>query len=115
MSTPKTQRKPSSRVTELPDQLNFNDHDKILDFSSIDECLCPNGYKLQIDKSRAVFYKLENCKTFDIPTVIEPIVIDDDLHVKVFFSDSSTPLPPWFIKRIVVSGKLSNIHQRFFR
>ena len=56
----KTQRKPSSRVTALPDQLDdFNDHDKILYFSSIDERLVPSGYKLQIDKGRAVFCKLE--------------------------------------------------------
>ena len=99
MPTPKTQRKPPSRGTVLPDQLDdFNDHDKILHFSSIDESLCPSGYKLQIDKSRAVFYKLENCKTFDIPTVTEAIVIDDDLHVKLFFSGSPIPLPPWFVK-----------------
>ena len=99
MPTPKTQRKPPSRVIALPDQLDdFNDHDKISDFSSIGESLCPSGYKLQIDKNRAVFYKLENCKAFDIPSVTEPIVIDDDLHVKLFFSGSSIPLPPWFVK-----------------
>ena len=82
MLTPKTQRKPPSRVTALPDQLDdFNDHDKISDFSGSGESLCPSGYNLQIDKSRAVFYQLENCKIFDIPTVREAIVIDDDLHV----------------------------------
>ena len=55
MPTLKTQRKPPSRVTALPDQLDdFNDHDKISDFSSIGESLCP--YKLQIDKSRVLFY-----------------------------------------------------------
>ena len=99
MPTPKTQRKPPSRVTALPDQLDgFNDHDKISDFSSIDESLCPSGYKLQIDESKAMFYKLESCKTFDIPTVTEAIVTDDDLHVKLFFSGSSIPHPPWFVK-----------------
>ena len=99
MPTPKTQRKPPSRVTALPDQLDdFNDHDKISDFSSIDESLCPSGYKLQIDKSKAVFYKLKKYKTFDIPTITEAIVIDDDLHVKLFFSGSPIPLPPWFVK-----------------
>ena len=98
MPTPKTQRKPPSRVTALSDQLDdFNDHEKILDFSSIGKNLCPSGCKLQIDKSRAVFYKLENCKTYDIPTVTEVIVINDDLHVKLFFSVSLIPLPPWFV------------------
>ena len=86
-------------MTALPDQLDdFNGHDKISDFSSIDESLCLSGYQLQIDKSRAVFYKLKNCKTFDIPTVTKAIVIDDDLHVKLFFSGYPIPLPPCFVK-----------------
>ena len=45
-----------------------------------------------------MFCKLENCKTFDIPTGTERIVIDIDLHVKFFFSDSPIPLPPCFVK-----------------
>ena len=99
MPTPKTQRKPPSRVTALSDQLDgFNDHDKILYFSSISESLCRSDYKLQFDKSKAVFHKLENCKTFDIPSVTEAIVIDDDLPVKLFFSGSPISLPPWFVK-----------------
>ena len=99
MPTPKTQRKPPSRVTALPDQLNdFNDYNKISNFSGFGESLCPSGYKLEIDKSEAMFYKVENCKTFDIPTVAEAIVIDDDLHVKLFFSGSPTPLLSWFVK-----------------
>ena len=47
---PKPKKKPPSRVTVLPDQLDdFIDHDQISDFPSIDESLCPSGYKLQID------------------------------------------------------------------
>ena len=100
MPTPKTQRKPPSRVTALPDQLDdLNDHDKISDFSSIGESLCPSSYKLQIDKSSAGFYRLENCRAFDIPTITKAIVIDDDLHANLFFSGSPIPLPPWFVKR----------------
>ena len=76
------------RVTALPDQLDdFNDHDKISDFSSISQSLCPSGYKLQIDKSRAVFYKLENCNTFGISTVAKPRVTTRPLfggHVFLF-------------------------------
>ena len=84
--TPKTQRKPPSRVTALPHQLDdFNDNDKILDFSSISESLCPSDCKLQIDKSRVVFYTQKNRKTFDIPIVTEAIIINNDLHVKLFF------------------------------
>ena len=51
MPAPKTERNPPSRVIALPDQLDdFNDHDKILDFFSFGESLCPSGCKLQIDK-----------------------------------------------------------------
>ena len=86
-------------MTPLPDQLDdFNHHDKISDFSRIGESLYPRGYNLQIDKSRAVFYKLENYKKFDISTVAEAIIIDDDHHVKFLFFGSPIPLPPWFAK-----------------
>ena len=99
MSRPKTRRKHLSRVTALSDQLNdFNNRDKISNFSSLGESLCPSGNKLQIDKSGAVFCKLENCKTFDIFTVTEAIVIDDDLHVKLFFWLPSTSPSPPFVK-----------------
>ena len=111
MSTPQTQRKPPSRVTALPNQLDdFNDHDKISDFSSIDESLRPSGYKLQTDKSRAVFYKLENSKTFDIPTVTEAIIIDDDRHVKFFFSGSPIPFLHGLLKdcRLTKKSYLEN-------
>ena len=95
MPTPKAQKSPSSRVTALPNQLDdFNDHDKISDFSSIGKSLCPSGYKFQIDKNGAVLYKLKNCKTFDIPTDTEAMVIDNDHHVKLYFSGCSIPLPP---------------------
>ena len=44
MPTLKSQRKPLSRVTALPNQLDdFNDHEKISDFSSIGGSLCPSG------------------------------------------------------------------------
>ena len=90
-------------MTALPDQVDdFNDHVKNSNFSSLGESLCPRGHKLQIDKGRAVFYKLQNCKTFDIPTVTEAIVIDTDLDVKFFFSGSPIPLSPWLVKERIV-------------
>ena len=99
MPTPETQRNPPSRVTVLPDQLDdFNDHEKILNFPSIGKSLCPSGYKLQFEKSKAVFCKLENSKAFDIPVVTEAIVINNDLHTKLVFSRSPILLPPWFVK-----------------
>ena len=104
MPTPKILRKPPSRVTALPDQLDdFNDYDKISDFSNIGESLCPSGYKLQTDKSRVVFYKLENCKTFDIPTATKAIITDDDLQVKLFFSGFPIPSLHGLLKEKIVN------------
>ena len=56
-----------------------------------------------------MFYKLENCKTFDISTVTNPIVIDNDLHVKLFFSGSPISLPPWFVE-----GKDCRLTEKFY-
>ena len=94
LRTPKTSRNYSSRVTTLPEQIEeFNDFDKISDFSSIDGSLCPSSYQLQVDKT--IFYKIENCKIFDIPLVTEAIVIGDNLRDKLFSSGGSLPpLPP---------------------
>ena len=72
--------------------------DKIVDFADINESLCPSGYQLQTDESRAIFYKIENCKNFAIPTVTETIVIDKNLHVKLFSTGTPIPLPEWFSK-----------------
>ena len=31
-------------------------------------------------------------------TATEAVVIDNDLHIKLFFSSSPIPFPPWFVK-----------------
>ena len=88
-------------MTALPDQLgDFNDHDKILDSPTIGESLCPSGYKLQFDKSRAVFHKLKNCKTFDIPTVTKAIVMTSMLSFS-FLAPLYSSLHDLVKKRIV--------------
>jgi len=43
LPTPKTSRKPPSRVVTLPDQIEeFTNFDKIADFTSTDESFCPS-------------------------------------------------------------------------
>ena len=67
MPRPKTQRKPPSRVTALPDQLDdFNDHDKILDSPNIAESLCPSGYNCKLIKVEQCFtnWKIARHLTF---------------------------------------------------
>ena len=99
LPTSATSRKPPTRVTTLPDQTEeFNDLDKIVDFASINESICPSDYKLQVNETKAVFYKLEQCEVLDIPKITEVIAIDNDLHVKLFLSGSPVPLPVWFTK-----------------
>ena len=101
MPTPSTTKKPPSKIATIPDQIEeLKNLDKIVDFLSFDESLCPNGYKLQADITKAVFYKLEQCKTFDIPAVTEVVAVDNDLHVKLLLSGSPFPLSHWFSKGI---------------
>ena len=67
MPIPKTYRKSPSGVTALPDQLNdFNDHDKISDFSSIGESLCPVATSFQLIKVEQSFthWKIPRHLTF---------------------------------------------------
>ena len=38
------------------------------------------------------------CKSFSIPKVTETIVVDENLHVKLFSSGVPIPLPSWFTR-----------------
>ena len=42
------------------------------------------------------FFHLEFSSTTFVPEVIESIVIDTNLHVKLFYKGSPIPLPEWF-------------------
>ena len=72
MPTPKAQSKPPSRMTASPDQLDdFNDHEKISDFSSIGESPCPSGYKLQIDKIEQCFTIWKTARHSTFPQLLK--------------------------------------------
>ena len=68
MPTPKTQRKPPNRVIALPDQFDdFNDDDKISDFSCIGEkSLCPSAKSCKLIKVEQSFtnWKIARHLTF---------------------------------------------------
>ena len=66
--TPKTQRKPPSRVTALPDQLDdFNDHDKISYFSSIGKSLCSVATSCYLIKVEQCFTNWKIARHSNIP------------------------------------------------
>ena len=96
--TTPTHRKPPTDRSQ-PDQINeFRMDDSIKNFSDINESLCPPGYKLEVhDGKAAILYKLEKTE-HNIPEVTETIVIDHELHVKLYKRSIPIPLPQWFRK-----------------
>lgn len=99
LPTPETSRKPPTDRSQSDELKSFCSEDEIKCFSDITDVLCPPGYRLelQVQEDRAIFYKLE--KTLhDIPEVTETIVIDKNLHVKLFKKSLPIPLPEWFRK-----------------
>ena len=113
--TPSTSRNQPLRTTTLPDQLDmFKKQDRIANFGSISESLCPKNFKLQYNNNKANFYKMENSTKFDIPIVInnktnfykmkhstkfdipivtQCIVVDEAQHAKLFLNGS----PIWVL------------------
>ena len=91
----------------IPDEYaDFVQKDKIKDFKSLDHNCCPNGFTFQKFDDHVVYFRLDFSKTF-VPEVVETIVVDKDLHVKLFYKGSPIPLPEWF--RQGHSCKLSSI------
>ena len=88
----------------IPDEYaDFVQKDKIKDFKSLDHNCCPNGFTFQKFDDHVVYFRLDFSKTF-VPEVVETIVVDKDLHVKLFYKGSPIPLPEWFrLKDILVS------------
>ena len=96
-TTPTTRKPPTDR--SQPDQFNdFQKNDLIKSLSDITDSVCPTGYKLEVhDGKAAIMYKLEPTVN-DIQQVTETIVIDKELHVKLYKKSIPIPLPEWFRK-----------------
>ena len=75
--------------------VEFVNNDKIMKFESIDETLAPPGYAIAKHEVHIVLYKVER-NELSIPQVTECIVIDDKLHVKLYYKGCPVPLPKWF-------------------
>jgi hypothetical protein len=97
--TPPSYRRPTDRSS--PDELKeFQRNDEIKSLADITDSLCPAGYKLELHdltSKKAILYKMET-NTHGIPEVTETIVIDEELHVKLYKKSLPIPLPEWFTK-----------------
>ena len=115
LPTPTSQRKPPTDRSS-PDELNaFKREDEIKNFEEISDSICPTGYKLEIHNApsrKAIFYKME-MNSVGIPEVTQTIVIDEQLHVKLFKNSLPIPLPKWFTKGGDCRAKRKSIIQNF--
>ena len=97
LPTPTSNRKPPTDRSS-PDELSsFKEEDDINKFADISTSHCPEGFKLEIhnDNNKAIFYKMET-NSLGIPEVTQTIVIDEQLHVKLYKNSFPIPLPKWF-------------------
>ena len=113
LPTPQTTRKPPTDRSQ-PDQLgDFRKDDMIKSLADITNSICPPGYKLEVhDGKAAILYKLETTVN-NIPEVTETIVVDKDLHVKLYKKSIPIPLPEWFRKGGDCRVKCKSIIENF--
>ena len=79
---------------------------RFINLISWDESCAPFGFEFKRFDDHVVYFRIEFNKNF-VPGVKESIVVDKDLHVKLFYEGSHVPLPEWF--RQGHSCKLSSI------
>ena len=85
------------RDRSIPDEyVHFVQKDKMNDFYSLDQMCCPDGFTFQKFEDHVIYFHLEFSSTTFVPEVIKSIVIDTNLHVKLFYKGSPIPLPEWF-------------------
>ena len=66
-------------------------------FGSLDQSCCPDGFLFQKLDDCVIYYNLYVSDS--LPQVGESIIIDTELHVKLFYKGSPIPLPNWFRQR----------------
>ena len=98
----------------IPDEYaNFVQKDNINDFEPLDQNCCPDGFTCQKFEDHVIYFRLEFSNTF-IPEIVESMVIDTNLHVKLFYKGSPNTLPEWFRQgyfcKLSSIGMLENIH-----
>ena len=76
-------------------------YDLISKLSDIEERLSLAGFLFKKNNHYVTFCKIEFSEK-RAPEVTESIIIDKELHVKLFFKDCLFPLPQWFPKTLIV-------------
>lgn len=112
-TTPSHRKPPTDRSS--PDEINaFKQADEIKGFADISNELCPPGYQLEVHhaEKKAIFYKMVKT-SIGIPEVTETIVIDEQLHVKLYKNSLPIPLPKWFTKGGDCRAKRKSIIENF--
>ena len=96
MLIPTTSRRlPLKRTLDVDESVAFKQSD-ILTFKTLHEN-CPEGYQVLREDHKSMFYRIGK-QEFLIPEVTECIVVDSELHVKLFLKGSPVALPQWFCK-----------------
>ena len=115
LPTPTSHRKPPTDRSSPDEMPAFRQGEDIKGFSEITDAVCPAGFKLEVHdagRKRAIFYKMET-NSIGIPEVTQTIVIDEQLHVKLYKNSLPIPLPKWFTKGGDCKAKKKSIIQEF--
>ena len=58
--------------------------------------MCPAAYTFVRRKECVIYYKMEIIEPSNAPKIVASIVIDSNMHVKLFKDSAPVPLPEWF-------------------
>ena len=75
--------------------------------ASTNPCVHLLGFSFMKCEGYVVFYKLGK-NHHNVPEVAESIMVDEQMHVKLFFRGLTVPLPEWFRKGNNIDCKLSS-------
>ena len=111
--SPPPRKPPTDRSVQTDPLKEFQNDDQIKTLADITTSACPPGYKLELhDGKAAIFYKMEYSVP-NVPEVTETIVIDAQLHVKLYKKSIPIPLPEWFRKGGDCRVKCKSIIENF--
>ena len=92
-----------------PDQFpDYHREYKICDFDALNEKLIP-GFTFKKNDDHVIYFLVEFSS--GMPQVTQSIIVDVNMHVKLFYKDSPIPLPEWFRQGQSNNCKLTDIGQ----
>ena len=88
-------RSPRKRDYQEDQYDDFLADDLIRGFNDLNESLSPPSYSFKLNNDHAIFFKLIDNVSF-VPEVTDCIMVDKEMHVKLFYKGAPLPLPQWF-------------------